>query len=66
MDDTIVELKCVKMNPQHSRGATANLIKFAADNKLHIVYVQEPFVYRGRAAGLDCNYKMYTVEKAQI
>jgi len=64
MDDKIIELKCVQINLQHSRGATANLMKFAADNKVDIICIQEPQIYQGRAAGLDSNYRTYTAGEA--
>ena len=66
MGDTIIELKCVQINLQHSRGATANLVKYAADNKVDIICIQEPYIYRGRAAGLDYKYRTYTVGESQI
>jgi len=65
MDDTIIELKCVQINLQHLRGATANLMKYAADNKLDITCTQEPYIYQGRAAGLDSKYRRYTAGEAQ-
>ena len=42
MDDTIIQLKCVLFNLQHATGATANLMKYAADNKVDITCIQEP------------------------
>jgi len=65
MYDTIVKLKCVQINLQHSRGATANLINYAADNKLDIICVQEPYIYQGRAVGFDTKYRTYTAGEAQ-
>jgi len=65
MDDTIVEVKCVQINLQHSREATANPMKYAADNKVDIICVQEPYIYQGRAAGIDSKYRTYTAGEAQ-
>ena len=65
MDNTIIEVKCVQINLQHSRGATANLIKYAADNKVDIICIQEPYIYQRSAAGLDYKYRTYTAGEAQ-
>jgi hypothetical protein len=47
MDDTNVELKCGQMNLKHSKVATANLMKFTADNKVDIICTQEPYINLG-------------------
>jgi len=60
MGDTIIELKCVQINLKHSRGATANLMKYTTDNKVDIICIQEPYIYQGRAMRLDSKYRMYT------
>ena len=65
MGDTIIELKCVQINLQHSRGATANLMKYTTDNKVDIICIQEPYIYQRSAAGLDYKYSNYTARKAQ-
>ena len=53
MDYTKGELKCAQINLQHSRVATANLMKYTADNKVDIICIQEPYIHQGRAAGID-------------
>jgi len=45
--------------------ATANLMKYAEDNKVDIIYIQEPYIHRERAAGIDSNYRTYTAGEAQ-
>ena len=65
MENTKVELKCAQINMQHSKGATANLMKYAEDNKVNIICIQEPYIHQGRAAGIDSNYRTYTAGKAQ-
>jgi hypothetical protein len=52
MDGTKEELKCAQINLQHSRVATATLMKYTADNKVDIICIQEPYIYQGRAAGI--------------
>jgi hypothetical protein len=40
-------------------------MKYAADNKVDIICIQEPYIYQGRAAGLDSKYRTYTAGEAQ-
>jgi exonuclease III len=65
MDDTKIEIKCAQINLQHSRVATANLMKYTADNKGDIVCIQEPYMNQGRAVGIDTQYKTYTAGEAR-
>jgi hypothetical protein len=65
MDDTKEELKCAQINLQHSRVATANLMKYTADNKVDIICIQEPYIYQGRAAGIVKQYKIFTAGEAR-
>jgi len=50
---------------QHSKGATANLMKYAEGNKIDIICIQELYIHQGRAAGIDSNYRTYTAGEAQ-
>jgi exonuclease III len=45
--------------------ATANLIKYIADNKVDIICIQEPYTHQGRAAGIDTKYKTFTAGEAR-
>jgi len=47
MEDIKVELKCAQINLKHSRVATANLMKYTADNKVDIICIQEPILIKG-------------------
>jgi len=65
MENTIVEVKCAQINIQHSKGATANVMKYAEDNKVDIICIQEPYINQRRSAGIDSNYRTYTAGEAQ-
>jgi hypothetical protein len=65
MDDTKDGLNFAQINLQHSRVATANLMKNTADNKLDIICIQEPYIHQGRAAGIDTKYKIFTAGEAR-
>jgi exonuclease III len=60
MDDTIGEIRCAQINLQHSRVATANLMKYTADNKVDIICIQEPYILQGRTVGIDAHYNIFT------
>ena len=64
MDDKKTELKCAQINLQHARVATANLMKYIADNKCEIS-TQEPHIHLGRAARIGRNYKIFTAGEAR-
>jgi hypothetical protein len=65
MDDTKIELKCAQINLKHSRVATANLMKYTADNKVNIICIQEPYMNQGRAVEIDTQYKTCTAGEAR-
>ena len=65
MDATKAELKCAQINLQHSRGATANLMKYTVDNEVDIICIHEPYIYQGRMAGIDSKYKTFTAGEAR-
>jgi len=65
MNDRIIELKCVLIDLQHSKGATTNIMKYTAYNKVYIICIEEHYIYQGRAAGLDFKYRNYTAGVAQ-
>jgi hypothetical protein len=65
MDDIKVELKCTQINLKHSRVATANLVKYTADNKVDIICIQEPYINQGRTVGIDTQYKIFTAGEAR-
>jgi len=40
-------------------------MKYAANNKVDIICIQEPYIYQGRAVGIDTQYKTFTAGEAQ-
>ena len=59
-EDTKVELNCAQINLQHARLATANLMKYIADNKVDIICIHDLYTHQGRVAGIDTKYKTFT------
>ena len=45
--------------------ATANIMKYTADNKVDIICIQEPYIHQGRAARIDTKYKTFTAGEAR-
>jgi len=41
-DTTQTDIKCLQINLQHSRAATANLIEIVTDDEIDIIFIQEP------------------------
>jgi hypothetical protein len=62
---TKAELKCAQIYLQHSRGTTANLMKYTVDNEANIICIQEPYIHQGRMAGVDPRYKTFTAGEAR-
>jgi len=50
-------LNFIEVNLQHSRAATANLMKLVAEDETDIIYIQEPLTIQGKAAEFQQNTK---------
>ena len=57
MNDTQNTIKCVQINLQRSRAATANLMNYIAENNVDITCIQEPYTTQHRVTGLPKQYK---------
>jgi hypothetical protein len=53
-------IKCAQINLQHSRAATANLLKYIADNNMDITCIQEPYTLQRRVVGVPKQYNTLT------
>ena len=60
MDETKEELKCAQINLQHSTVATANLMKYIADNRVGIICIQEPYIKGERGGYNDTIQNIYS------
>jgi hypothetical protein len=59
-DTTQMDIKCLQINLQHSRAATANLIKIVTDNEIDIIFIQEPYTILGKVFGIPTKYTTFT------
>jgi hypothetical protein len=53
-------IKCLQVNLQHSRAATANLMRTIADEGTDIVFIQEPYIIQNKVIGISKKYRTYT------
>jgi len=57
---TLSQLKCIQINLQRSRIATANLMKTTDEDNTNIISIQEPYTLQNKVAGISKNYKTFT------
>ena len=55
----IHQIKCYQVNLQHSRAATANLIKLISMDKIEMALIQEPYHYQSKLTGITKGYRTY-------
>jgi hypothetical protein len=53
-------IKCIQVNLQHSRAATANLTKAVSEDETDIIFIQEPYTIQGKVIGISTRYKIFT------
>jgi len=53
-------ISCLQINLQHSRIATENLMKLSEQEQSDILFIQEPYLYKHRMAGMPNPYRIYT------
>jgi len=59
-DTTQTDIKCLQINLQHSRTATANLIKIVTDDEIDIIFIQEPYTIQGKVIRIPTKYTTFT------
>jgi len=65
MDYKQPQIKCIQVNLQHSKPATANLMKIIEEDKISIICIQEPYTFQSKAAGILKKYKTYTSKEGR-
>jgi hypothetical protein len=45
-------IRCMQINLQHSRTATDNIMKLTEQGNSDIIFIQEPYLYQNRMAGI--------------
>ena len=58
--------KCLQLNLQHSRMATANLTHILLHNNIDIAFVQEPYTLLNKVAGFPKDFKVFTWGRDRI
>lgn len=57
--DVQVNIKCMQINLQHSRSATANLMHLIMQCNVDIVFIQEPYCLLNKVAGISGTYRVF-------
>jgi hypothetical protein len=53
-------IRFMQINLQHSRMATDNLMKLIRQDHTDTVFVQEPYLYQNKTAGITRTHRTYT------
>jgi len=59
-DNKRFHVKCIQINLQRSRIATANIMKTTEEDNTDILSIQEPYTIHNKVAGITKNYKTFT------
>ena len=54
------QTQCFQINLQHSRSATSNLMKTIETEEPDVIFVQEPYEYRNKPAGIGKQNRIFT------
>ena len=65
MDYKPPQIKCIQVNLQHYKAATANLMKIIDEDKTDTICIQEPYTFRSKVAGILKKLKTYTSQKGR-
>jgi len=55
----LATIRCRHINLQHSRAATDNLMKLIEQDNSDIIFLQKPYLYKNRLAGLTKSTRNY-------
>ena len=64
-DTTQTDIKCLQINLQHSRAATANLTKIVTDEEIDIIFIQKPYTIQAKVIGIATKYTNFTAGGAR-
>jgi len=53
-------IKCYRINLQHSRTATDNLMELIEKEGIDLAFIQEPYTVHNRVVGITKRYRTFT------
>ena len=59
-NETHLPIRCMQINLQHSRTATDNIMNLSEQDKTDILFIQEPYLYNHKIAGISTKNRIYT------
>ena len=57
---TQTDIKCLQINLQRSRAASANLTKIVTEDEIDIIFIQEPYTIQAKVIGIPSKYTTFT------
>ncbi len=58
-------IKCLQINLQRCKAATAHLMKYIENKNIDILLIQEPYFAKGKVCGFSSKYRIYYCESAE-
>ena len=55
------QIRCMQINLQHSRVATANLMQLTEEESTDILSIQEPYILQNNVTGIPLKYRIYSI-----
>ena len=59
------QIRCMQINLQHSRVATANLMQLTEEESIDILSIQELYIIQNKVNGIPHKYRTYTIPNTQ-
>jgi len=57
---TQTDITCLQFNLQRSRAASANMAKIVMEDKIDIIFIQEPYTIQAKVIGIPSKYTTFT------
>jgi hypothetical protein len=54
------QIRRIQINSQHSKSATYNLMKTTETDETDLIFIQEPYEYQNRPAGIGKKHRIFT------
>jgi hypothetical protein len=59
------QIRCMQINLQHSRVATANLMQITKGEITDIICIQEPYIIQNKMVGIPNKFRTYALSESR-
>jgi len=59
------QIRCMQINLQHSRVATANLMQIIEEESTDIICIQEPYIIQNKVVGIPNKFRTYALSESR-